>query len=210
MACVDIQVLVQLVVYFCIFLCGFLVSIPVGLNKTNFDGQCMLYAEVKALNNIVQSDVKNCDFPVYYGVLGMIIAAVVLGLYYVYGVYKSIRDPDFGPKMFVLPLIPLNAILCVLTLVIASMISVGFRQFCDGIEKQIPRCDGVVKYNNSDTGPFVSRYKIAQAGAWLGFLLYLAQTGLCILRFVRNRHHTKKPVAETLPPKEDISASNHI
>lgn len=32
MAVVDLQLLVQTLLYFCIFLCGFAISIPVGVN----------------------------------------------------------------------------------------------------------------------------------------------------------------------------------
>jgi hypothetical protein len=37
MAFVDIHLLVQTVLYFCIFLSGFAISIPIGVNKVNFD-----------------------------------------------------------------------------------------------------------------------------------------------------------------------------
>jgi len=42
MAFVDIHLLVQTVLYFCIFISGFAISIPIGVNKVNFDMHALI------------------------------------------------------------------------------------------------------------------------------------------------------------------------
>lgn len=190
MALLDIHILAQACLYFCVFVLGFLVSVPTGLNRSSFDGNCILYASWETSSRYDSSKQMNCDFPIYYGVVGMIIMGLIAGLYYFFGLFKSIRDPSYGSKMILLPLIPLNTVLCLMTLVVACMVTVGFNQFCGSLEdKHSIKCTTLenITVRNISTGPFVSRAKTAQAGAWLGFVAYLAQTGLGVLRFKRNR-----------------------
>jgi hypothetical protein len=49
MAFVDIHLLVQTVLYFCIFLSGFAISIPIGVNKVNFDMHALILLNWKLL-----------------------------------------------------------------------------------------------------------------------------------------------------------------
>ncbi|XP_021367948.1 transmembrane protein 179B-like isoform X2 [Mizuhopecten yessoensis] len=139
MAIVDLHLLVQTVLYCCTFICGFMVSIPIGVTHTNFDGSCMLYGDFEWKSNnefIMQSsDQLNCNFSIYLSVLGGIFYSLFLLAYNAYALHKSRSNHNVGLEMWVLPFILLNSVMTILVLISSCIITVGFNAFCDGITK---------------------------------------------------------------------------
>ncbi|VDI04859.1 Hypothetical predicted protein, partial [Mytilus galloprovincialis] len=160
MAVVDLQLLVQTVLYFCIFICGFAISIPVGVTTNNFDGMCILYADFEKGDGkykfmMTSSSKVNCNFPVYMSVFACIFYGLALGSYNAYAVRKSTANRNIGSEMWVMPSMLINSAICVMVLVSASMISVGYKLFCDKLEEfsNIKTCgDGKnIKWTNRTT-----------------------------------------------------------
>ncbi|CAC5394145.1 unnamed protein product [Mytilus coruscus] len=188
MSVVDIQLLVQTVLYFCIFLSGFAISIPVGVNTINFDGICILMRS---------SSRANCNFPVYMSVFVCIFYGLTIGCYNAYAVRKSRANQNIGSEMWVMPFILINSTLSVMVLVSASMISVGYKVFCDRLKEysDVKSCgDGKnLKWTNTGTsdkftpGNYANLLTVAQIACWTACLLFLLQVALGILRFHRNR-----------------------
>ncbi|XP_063429411.1 transmembrane protein 179B-like [Mytilus trossulus] len=202
MAVVDLQLLVQTVLYFCIFICGFAISIPVGVTTNTFDGMCILYAgfekEDGSSKFIMTSSSKvNCNFPVYMSVFACIFYGLALGIYYAYAVRKSTAKQTIGSEMWVMPSMLINSAICVMVLISASMISVGYKLFCDKLEEYstLKTCgDGKnYKWTNRTTstkftpGDYARMMTVAQIACWTACLLFLLQVALGILRFHRNR-----------------------
>ncbi|XP_052097797.1 transmembrane protein 179-like [Mytilus californianus] len=202
MAVVDIQLLVQTVLYFCIFLSGFAISIPVGVNTINFDGICILYADFEKGDanfkfRMRSSSRANCNFPVYMSVFACIFYGLTLGCYNAYAVRKSRANINIGSEMWVMPFILINSTLSVMVLVSASMISVGYKVFCDRLKEysDVKSCgDGKnIKWTNTGTsdkftpGNYANLLTVAQIACWTACLLFLLQVALGILRFHRNR-----------------------
>lgn len=196
----DIHILVQAIIYFCIFIAGFIVSIPVGVNRWNFQGDCILYADIEWDSKAFvmhASSPANCNFPIYYSVFGMIFYGLGKGIFYAFATFKSIKKPTIGFEMWVMPYILLNGAHTFVALIVSCMLSVGFLQFCNGIkENELVTSCGVfantewTRYGSSEkfnAGPYTSLLAVAQIASWTCFLLFLLQTALCILRFVRNR-----------------------
>ncbi|CAC5394146.1 unnamed protein product [Mytilus coruscus] len=202
MVVVDIQLLVQTVLYFCILLSGFAISIPVGVNTINFDGMCMLYADFEKGDGIYKfrmqsSSRANCNFPVYMSVFACIFYGLALGCYNAYAVRKSRANQNIGSEMWVMPFILINSALFVMVLVSACMICVGYKVFCDQLKEYSGsfRCgDGKdIKWINTATSDtftakdYANLLTVAQIACWTACLLFLLQVALGVLRFHRNR-----------------------
>ncbi|XP_045187112.1 transmembrane protein 179B-like [Mercenaria mercenaria] len=193
-------ILLQALLYFCIFILGFLVCIPVGINRSSFDGECILYADVHHSGKIyiTGSASSNCEFPIYFSVFGMIIVGLLAGLCFGYFALRSRSDEDVGRRMWTLPFIPLNAVLTIIALVTACVLSHGFNIFCESVKdlsdliKSCALLEHQTFNNKTDTGGFVGLSSLSQAGAWIGFFIYLIQTGISVLRFFRNRQLKQK------------------
>ncbi|XP_071163668.1 transmembrane protein 179B-like [Mytilus edulis] len=208
MAVVDLQLLVQTLLYFCIFLSGFAISIPVGVNTIKFDGMCILYAVFAKGDGIsrfrMQSSSRaNCNFPVYTSVFACIFYGLGFGCYNAYAVWKSRANQSIGSAMWVMPFILINSTLFVMLLINACMISVGYKVFCDQLKEYsgIFSCgDGKnIKWINmatSDTfttGDYARLLTVAQIACWTACLLFMLQVAVGILRFYRNRRLRQSP-----------------
>ncbi|KAH3853745.1 transmembrane protein 179-like [Dreissena polymorpha] len=200
MAVCDFHILAQAILYFFAVIAGFVVAIPIGVNRINFKGNCILYADTKWSNNeflIPSSNAGNCNFPIYFSVFGLIFYGLGLGLYNMYAVIRSRKDPAFGSQMWVIPFMVLNAVQVTISLVVACMVSVGLLTLCNGLtgEGKLKNCwdrenSEFKKVDTGDTFNSGNYYKLlttAQAGAWIAFLIWIIQLVLSVLRFIRNR-----------------------
>ena len=197
MAFVDIHLLVQTVLYFGIFISGFVISIPIGVNKIHFDGMCILYADFSKGGDMTPGKSTNCNFPIYLSVFACIFYGLGLGCYSAYATKKSVKTPSTGSQMWVMPFLLLNSAIGLVLLVAAPMISVGFKQFCDHLKEvySINSCedkqDMELKPSGSkdkfNSGYYYRLLVVAQVACWTAFLLFLLQVMLGFLRFHRNR-----------------------
>ncbi|WAR20262.1 hypothetical protein MAR_002100 [Mya arenaria] len=71
----------------------------------------------------VKISAMNCNFPIYFSVFGLIFYGLGTGLYNLYAVLRSRKDPEIGSQMWVMPFILVNAVLAVGTLIVACIIS---------------------------------------------------------------------------------------
>lgn len=204
MAVFDFHIFVQSLLYFFLFFSGLIVSITTGVNRNKFKGDCILFATFTVSstdkNSVVMhsSDVANCEFPVYFGVFGMTLYGLGMGIYNMYAVCKSRRDQTIGSQMWVMPFLLLNILLTIVTIIVAFIVSVGYAIFCHNyLEKKtvFDKCSqgqnrDWISLNNKSTfnpGYYVTFMSIAMFGSWSGVLFQLIQVTLGLLRFRRNR-----------------------
>ncbi|XP_060560103.1 transmembrane protein 179-like [Ruditapes philippinarum] len=200
MAMIDFHILCQSLLYFAAFVAGFAISIPVGVNRINFQGQCILYADFKWNNAtsfvMTGSSSVNCNFPIYFSVFGLIFYGLGTGLYNLYAVIRSMKDPEIGSQMWVMPFILVNTLLAFTTMIVACVLSVGFLQFCEGLTKKTVRScfsqENKMWHNKAkdkmfDSGPYYKLITVAQVAAWTCVLVFILQIVLSVLRFIRNR-----------------------
>ena len=78
----DILQLVQLVFLLSGFVLGFLICVPIGINKQKFNS-CILYAELtydssdKLLKFKELGQLSSCNYCIYVGVAGIVLALVL-------------------------------------------------------------------------------------------------------------------------------------
>ncbi|ESO94235.1 hypothetical protein LOTGIDRAFT_232478 [Lottia gigantea] len=191
----DIQLFVQALLYLTIFFLGFTVSVPLGLFQMDFNGKCMLYAEIDWKNAtffvITEGESINCHFTIYFNVFACILFALGMFAYYGYAVLR--RDPDIGSQMWVMPFVLISAVMCVVEFIAACIISVGYKQLCSGLADNSKKlsCSKVAeltKFQNDYNGKHIIPYlTAAQTAGWICFLCWAVQWVLGIIRFVRNR-----------------------
>ncbi|KAK3605492.1 hypothetical protein CHS0354_004044 [Potamilus streckersoni] len=195
----DIQILFQTILYFCAFITGFVISIPIGVNRIDFKGQCILYSEAELTNisrYIKRASIDtNCSFPIYLSVFVCIFYGLAVGIYNGFALYKSTKDPTIGSQMWVMPFTLVNSLVTVVMLVSSCMISIGFSTFCDSVKARGDSCNKFenTKWTNRedntefDSGPYFKYLTVAQTASWTSFLIWVCQVALGILRLVRNR-----------------------
>lgn len=224
MAVIDIHILAQAILYFCALIAGFAIAIPVGVNRTNFQGQCILYSDFVWQNEtsftMMASSDTNCNFPIYYSVFALIFYGLGTGLYNVYAVIRSTKDPDIGSQMWVMPFILVNTLLAFGTLIVGCVLSVGFMQFCNGLTEKHKDFSCSIQQNlqwqNKNTGkyfncgPYYSLMAVAQVAAWGCVLVFLLQVGLCVLRFFRNRRRRSAQMFDSAQKSQTSTDTSKI
>lgn len=80
----------QAILLVCSFIIGFLISIPIGINKSDYDGTCLLYAQIDKhgqkikhrpfhfdLQNFKPVSAATCNFCIFTGAISLILAAIL-------------------------------------------------------------------------------------------------------------------------------------
>ncbi|KAL4238452.1 hypothetical protein ACF0H5_003160 [Mactra antiquata] len=224
MALFDVHIAVQAFIYFAIMIAGFVTVIPVGINRQNFQGTCILYGNIEWKNAtsfvLHGSSSSNCNFPIYFGVFGLIFYGLATGLYNSYAVIKSRRDPDIGSQMWVMPFILVNTLLGFTTLIVGCMISVGFMQFCNGLtsKHEGSKCSmqenktwqNINKGKPFNSGSYTKWMAVAQVAVWSCVLAFIVQVAFCILRFYRNRKKRSSDMFDSVQRKESGADTSRI
>jgi len=224
---------VQAVSTFACFIIGFLISIPIGLNRSKHDGQCLLYANLEIhgppedgliSKNLLPGSRLTCDFCIFSGTVSLIIGLVLL----IATIYTILQN---GFKRFNLtryigdrekrknnkPLIGawINfcsaAVMALLTFVTACLISSGFHEFCEQGLKNIHKADlGSCDLLESYVGPFYKQLTIAQVSAWLGalFWIILTVTGRMNVRNMRPKR--TRLMADDGEDYQQIESPTHL
>ncbi|XP_045187110.1 uncharacterized protein LOC123544980 isoform X2 [Mercenaria mercenaria] len=193
------------------------------VRQINFNGQCVLYADFnwKNATNFVMtgSSATNCNFPIYFSVFGLIFYGLATGLYNSYAVIRSMKDPDIGSQMWVMPFILVNTLLAFTTLIVGCVLSVGFLQFCNGLTKTtVPSCralenktwKNLAKDKPFNSGPYFKLLTVAQVAAWGCVLVFILQIVLSVLRFIRNRRRRSAQMFDSAQKAQTSSDTTKI
>ncbi|XP_050407456.1 transmembrane protein 179 [Patella vulgata] len=195
----DVQLFIQALLYLTIVFTGFTTAISVGLTTMNFDGNCILYSDVNWKNATFStfdfSDKVNCNFPVYFNVFACIFFSLGMFCYFTYAICQ--KDPNIGSQMWVMPFVLISAAMAIVSFIVSCIISVGFKTLCDGITSspgRLTSCSQGQRMNwnaqrNTDYNGshYYAYFTVAQTASWIGFLAWVIQCALGIVRFVRNR-----------------------
>ncbi|PVD32303.1 hypothetical protein C0Q70_07736 [Pomacea canaliculata] len=196
----DLHLLVQAVLYFTAVGCGLVISIPTGVTKVNFEKQCLLYTECQWQNSTFFSakfgDAGSCNFIIYASVFVGIFYPLGMGVYYVYALTR--KDPNIGSQMWVFPFILANCVVALMFFIVACIISVGLKSFCDSyLKRPVPYSESCAdaekaRWYNTDgslvtRGSFYGYLHAAEGASWVNFFVWAVQVGLGVFRLYRNR-----------------------
>lgn len=192
-----ILLFVQAVLLVANFVVGFLVSIPIGINKSKYNGNCLLYSyvsqgkEVSKLSMDLVDSGSNltCNFCIFTGSVSLLLAAVLfIGTLFLLiksnylkfmvlpmgktgrsEIKKNIRKPLIGAWVHFCT----SSGMALILFVTACLISAGFNNFCEHalkkINKEVKSCAQLEDYMKS----FYTDLSIAQVSSWTGAALWL-------------------------------------
>ncbi|XP_067682111.1 transmembrane protein 179B-like [Haliotis asinina] len=197
----DVQLLVQTFLYVANIVIGLAVAVPLGITLGDFNGQCILYADIHWHSYIhvsyIPSSVVNCRFSIYVSVCLCVLYGIGMTFYHVYLLTR--KDPMIGSKMWVFPFIVVNSVFAFVTFISSCIISVGFKTFCDGLLKGREKGHIMescaygerVKWNaykgDYRTHNFYTYLTVTQIATWSTFLVWVLLIIQGIIRFVKNR-----------------------
>ncbi|XP_022329834.1 transmembrane protein 179B-like [Crassostrea virginica] len=204
MAVSDVQLVVNTLLYYFIFVCGFAISIPIGVTTIEASGRCLLYSTIKPVNATLFTTTPgqkgNCDFPIYVGVFGCIFYGLGMGIYNSYAIYKSRNDPSIASQMWVMPFILTNSLVSAIMFVCSCIISVGFKELCDGLTTDKPykyfsSCSQAQKVKlillgtekTASLKHFYDYINVTQTASWICTLGWIVLVVSGIIRFALNR-----------------------
>ncbi|KAJ8045255.1 hypothetical protein HOLleu_08225 [Holothuria leucospilota] len=184
--------------------CGMIVSICVALARNGFDGNCILFSEVKwcndtALNFTYLGKRGSCHFIIVSEVL-IAFYALFYAIYHV--CYLVERMKEYHRLM--LPAIVANSVCLICIFVSACLLSIGFRRFCKSYVSgfigtppddfscstvpswnQHPKCGEFPEHKDFTSNNYYQLFTTSQGAAWFGFLFWcLATAGLVARRIM--------------------------
>ncbi|KAI0239124.1 hypothetical protein LSAT2_010133 [Lamellibrachia satsuma] len=198
----DVQLFVQTVLFFASCIAGAIVCAALSLTKGDFENNCLLYGSVKWSGNKFQitsyGNNSICSFILTIHGLFSLIIPFGVGCYFAYAVHKSYRNKDFAYKMWVMPHFLFASTVALLVLIASSIITGGIASFCHSFEggKIRHKCSEMdqAKWIKSTikTKTAYLQLQVTQMTSWVCLMLWLLQTGCCILRIIRNRRRLSR------------------
>ncbi|XP_063958582.1 uncharacterized protein LOC129264560 [Lytechinus pictus] len=133
MAIQGLLAITETTMYFVVGITGLVAAITVGISRDAFSSQCILYSEIKWCNDTAMgfTDLGSntaCSFAVGIEVIASLYA-ILFGIYYVLVIIGKIE----GLKFLTIPSIIINVAFTLVLFVESCIVSVGFKQFCDGL-----------------------------------------------------------------------------
>ncbi|CAG5121157.1 unnamed protein product [Candidula unifasciata] len=184
--------------YLLLFIMSFFACIPAGVNVSNFNGHCLLYARGEWTKEATTSNLDHidwgpdsaCNFTVFIGVVSLIIALFYL-VWISVMLARSIECSWL--EAFVNSVV--NSVMCICFFSTALTVSVGFRQWCKFVtdpRSGIERCEQgqYIPFGLSvsvDTSNYFIQWQITQFGVWAGWILWLVLAIMSLIR-VYNYH----------------------
>ncbi|XP_055679640.1 transmembrane protein 179 [Lutzomyia longipalpis] len=183
------------------FVLSLCILVPLSLHVTEFNGKCLLFAhgqwgEDDGLFNVTWPSQMNCSFP--------IITAVVILMISMIQIYRFVRLSVKQEEASFLGLfldVFFGFLLCLMTIVSAMIITMGFMDWCSDITLRFPSCEiaagqNIIKEDQKiDTSGFYVQMGTAQFGAWGAFATCVVISVAALLKLINNHEMTNMRVS---------------
>ncbi|KAK7103154.1 uncharacterized protein [Littorina saxatilis] len=152
--------------------CALLVIVSLSLILSTTGGNCILYAHSTSYG----SDAL-CSFPIAIATIFLLLYCLARAVFIVVALRGIFGKEYIGHKVFLIVCTVVDVISCLLTLVSGGLISHGFNVMCSEVFKPHPDKCGSLDIYIPATNSFLKHYhlrlNIAEAGVWLGWVLWL-------------------------------------
>nr|KAG5712004.1 hypothetical protein BaRGS_026445 [Batillaria attramentaria] len=183
----------RVAVYSLIVLSSFFVIIPMGLLQTNFDNNCLLYADVAyeydntshpyVYFKIRFGPASVCEYSLGLSALFSLIypLAMIGGYLFIYVKDKGENKRDLAQLAFLVHIL-VEVVVSLFMLVSACTISAGFTDLCDDItntgvaQYRVDSCSDAQNFHDwrgYDGSNFHECLSVATAGSWFQFVFWL-------------------------------------
>ncbi|KAH9519024.1 hypothetical protein Btru_008935 [Bulinus truncatus] len=192
----QLFLLSQACIYLLLFVLSFFTCVPSGINVSNFNGHCLLYAtgEWNITGNYIQKvnwgPDSACNFTIFIGVFSLLVSTSYL-IWTVVLLAKNIESSWLDAFVN----LTLNAITCVCIFSCALSVSIGFQDWCKFVtdpKSGISDCeDGqysdMGSHINIDSNSYYMQWQMVQFGIWSCFLCWLVLSIMALVR-IYNYH----------------------
>jgi len=171
------------------------ITIPMSIHQDDFRGHCLLFStgdwkETDGQFVVNWASQGFCNYTIFVGVVLFVISAVQIYRLSIL-LYKGQDSSFLSAFVDVIG----SSILCVMTVIAALMITLGFDSWCRSIMKRFETCEAAAdndidKNDGIDTSSFHIQIGTAQFGAWASWACCV---GLCVFATLKLcRYHQQE------------------
>ncbi|XP_069689779.1 transmembrane protein 179 [Periplaneta americana] len=190
MALTNILLLSQIAGYVIALILSLCIAVPMSLHQDEFKGHCLLFStgvwqEEDGQFKVDWASQAYCNYTIFVGVILFVTSAVQIYRMSLY-LYKGTDSSFLSAFVDVVG----SIILCVMTIVAALMITLGFLVWCDEMTKRFPSCEiaagnNIDFHDGIDTYGFPIEMGTAQFGAWASWACWVGLTVFAVLKLCR-------------------------
>ncbi|XP_055549396.1 transmembrane protein 179 [Wyeomyia smithii] len=192
MALSNVLILSQVAGHVIALILSLCILIPLSIHMHSFSGHCLLFAtgqwqETNGLFDVKWASDAYCNYPGLVGV-ALFIAAGVQIYRLAYLVYRELESSFLALFFDVV----FSVSLCVMSIISAIMITLGFMAWCSEMIERFPSCaiaDGQNITNpelNVVTSGFYIEMGTIQFGAWASFATWVGLSVFALLKLINN------------------------
>uniref|UniRef100_U5EVG9 Putative conserved plasma membrane protein n=1 Tax=Corethrella appendiculata TaxID=1370023 RepID=U5EVG9_9DIPT len=189
MALTNIILLSQITGHVVAFILSMCIIVPMGLHVHSFGGHCLLFASGEwkedGLFYAIWASQSYCNYPIFVGVALFLVSSIQIYRLSVV-MYRELEITFLGLFFDVL----FGILLCVMTLISAIMITLGFIEWCSDMTQRFPSCETADGQNITSeaisTSGFYIEMGTAQFGAWSSFAVWVGLSVFALLKLINN------------------------
>ncbi|XP_053698064.1 transmembrane protein 179 [Sabethes cyaneus] len=192
MALSNVLILSQVAGHVIALILSICIFIPLSLHMHSFNGHCLLFAtgqwqETNGLFDVKWASEAYCNYPGTVGVILFFISGIQI-YRFAYLVYRELESSFLALFFDVV----FSVSLCIMTIISAIMITLGFIAWCGEMTERFPSCaiaDGQNITNpelNVQTSGFYIELGTVQFGAWASFATWVGLSVFALLKLINN------------------------
>ncbi|XP_058812356.1 transmembrane protein 179 [Topomyia yanbarensis] len=192
MALSNVLILSQVAGHVIALILSLCIFIPLSVHVHSFNGHCLLFAsgtwqETNGLFDVRWASEAYCTYPILVGIQLFVISGIQIYRLAIL-VYREL-DSSFLALFFD---VVFSISLCVMTIIAAIIITLGFLTWCSHMTERFPSCEIADGQNitntelNVRTSGFYIEMGTAQFGAWASFAIWVGLSVFALLKLINN------------------------
>ncbi|XP_049784680.1 transmembrane protein 179 [Schistocerca cancellata] len=190
MALSNLTLLSQIAGYVIALILSVCMTVPLSMHQDEFRGHCLLFStgiwqEDDGQFSVDWASQAYCNYGIFVGVTLFVTSAIQIYRLSMF-MYRGIDSSFVSAFVDVVT----STILCIMTIIAALMITLGFLVWCDEMTKRFPSCEvaagkAIDKKDHIDTTGFHIEMGTAQFGAWASWACWVGLAVLALLKMCR-------------------------
>ncbi|XP_071453780.1 transmembrane protein 179 [Hetaerina americana] len=190
MAFSNLLILCQMTGYIIAFILSLCITVPMSIHQDEFRGHCLLFSSGVWKEEDGQFDVNwasqaYCNYTIFVGVILFITSVVQI---YRMGIFLY-RGTDSSFLSAFVDVVG-SVILCLMTIVAALMITLGFIVWCKNMTERFPSCqiaagNSIDVQDKIETSGFYIEMGTAQFGAWASWACWVGLSVCALLKLCK-------------------------
>ncbi|XP_058464798.1 transmembrane protein 179 [Malaya genurostris] len=192
MALSNVLILSQVAGHVFALILSLCVFIPLSVHVHSFNGHCLLFSngtwqETDGLFDVKWASEGYCTYPILVGVTLFLISGLQIYRLAIL-VYRELESSFLALFFDVV----FSISLCLMTIIAAIIITLGFMTWCSDMTERFPSCDTADGQNitntelNVRTSGFYIEMGTAQFGAWASFATWVGLSVFALLKLINN------------------------